>query len=90
MDSEQYTIAVPEPETQQATCEADQVDMSILQVYFPLVPQEPQMQGQANQPREENLNILLSTQDLFEIEQGINTEESTQDEPPIDNSKYEN
>ena len=79
----QYTINVPEPEIQ-----PDQVDISILQTYFPLVAQETQMQEV--QGMTENFDILLSSQDLSGFEQSLNSEDITENEASIDNSKNEN
>ena len=74
---QECTIAVPEPEIQSGTLDADQVDKSILEIYFPQVSKELQMQSEAAPPVADNLRLLLSTEDLAGFETWIlNSEQS--------------
>ena len=70
---QECTIAVPEPEIQSGTLDADQVDKSILE----MISQELQMQSKAAPPVADNLRFLLSTEDLAGFETWIlNSEQS--------------
>ena len=70
---QECTIAVPEPEIQSGTLDADQVDKSILE----MISQELQMQSEAAPPVADNLRLWLSTENLAGFETWIlNSEQS--------------